>query len=63
MDENMLEQLIKVLTPEPDGSDRFIGENMHPEGFRVYGGQVLGQAVSAAVAPVEEGRSSHSQHA
>jgi acyl-CoA thioesterase-2 len=63
MDENMLEQLIKVLTPEPDGSDRFIGENMHPEGFRVYGGQVLGQAVSAAVATVEEGRSIHSQHA
>ena len=59
----MLEQLIKVLSLESDGDDRFIGQNMHPEGFRVYGGQVLGQAVSAAVATVDEDRSIHSQHA
>jgi acyl-CoA thioesterase-2 len=59
----MLEQLIDVLTLTPDGEDRFIGTNMHPEGFRVYGGQVLGQAVSAAVATVEEERAIHSQHA
>ncbi len=36
---------------------------MHPGGLRVYGGQVLGQAVSAAVATVEEDRVIHSQHA
>ncbi len=36
---------------------------MHPEGFRVYGGQVLAQAVSAAVATVHEDRILHSQHA
>jgi acyl-CoA thioesterase-2 len=59
----MLENLIEVLTLTPDGEDRFVGANMHPEGFRVYGGQVLGQAVSAAVATVEGDRSIHSQHA
>ena len=59
----MLEQLIDVLSLQRDSEDRFIGANMHPEGFRVYGGQVLGQAVSAAVATVPPDRAIHSQHA
>jgi len=59
----MLAKLIDVVSPRPDGADRFIGDNMHPEGFRVYGGQVLAQAVSAAVATVAEDRVIHSQHA
>ena len=59
----MLQQLIDVLSPVPDGPDRFIGANMHPGGFRVYGGQVLAQAVSAAVATVDDDRILHSQHA
>jgi acyl-CoA thioesterase-2 len=59
----MLGQLIEVITPRPDGPDRFIGHNMHPEAFRVYGGQVLAQAVSAAAATVDAGRAIHSQHA
>lgn len=59
----MLAKLIDVLSPRPDGTDRFVGDNMHPEGFRVYGGQVLAQAVSAAVATVTEDRVIHSQHA
>ena len=59
----MLAQLIDVLKPRAEGEDRFIGTNMHPEGFRVYGGQVLAQAVSAAVATVDQGRAIHSQHA
>tara|TARA_R110001599_G_scaffold353870_1_gene601359 strand:- start:153133 stop:154014 length:882 start_codon:yes stop_codon:yes gene_type:complete len=61
--ETMLSKLIDVVSPRPDGVDRFIGDNMHPEGFRVYGGQVLAQAVSAAVATVAEDRAIHSQHA
>ncbi|NQX87591.1 MAG: acyl-CoA thioesterase II [Halioglobus sp.] len=59
----MLDQLLNVLTPRPTVGDRFIGENMHPDAFRVYGGQVLAQCVSAAVATVEVGRILHSQHA
>jgi acyl-CoA thioesterase-2 len=59
----MLDQLFHVLTPEPDGEDRFVGQNMHPEGFRVYGGQVLAQAVSAAIATAPTERILHSQHA
>jgi len=59
----MLEQLIDVLSPRPVADDCFEGGNMHPGAFRVYGGQVLAQCVSAAVATVDEGRDIHSQHA
>ena len=59
----MLSRLLDVLSPAPDGVDRFVGGNMHPRGFRVYGGQVLAQAVSAAVATVAQDRVIHSQHA
>lgn len=59
----MLSQLLKVIAPDRAEEDRFIGENMHPEAFRVYGGQVLAQCVSAAVATVEPDRILHSQHA
>ncbi|MCB1843324.1 MAG: acyl-CoA thioesterase II [Halioglobus sp.] len=59
----MLDQLISVLNPRAVGDDRFIGDNMHPAAFRVYGGQVLAQCVSAAVATVPAGRQIHSQHA
>ena len=59
----MLSRLLEVVSPAPAGKDRFVGKNMHPEAFRVYGGQVLAQAVSAAVATVAEDRVIHSQHA
>ncbi len=59
----MLSQLIEVVTPRPEGENRFIGRNMHPGALRVYGGQVLAQAVGAAVATVSEDRVIHSQHA
>ena len=59
----MLSRLLNVVSPDPDGKDRFVGTNMHPEAFRVYGGQVLAQSVSAAVATVAEDRLIHSQHA
>ena len=36
---------------------------MHPKAQRVYGGQVLAQCISAAVATVAEDRMLHSQHA
>lgn len=59
----MLSRLLDVVSPDPDGEDRFVGANMHPEAYRVYGGQVLAQCVSAAVATVAEDRLIHSQHA
>ncbi|GAB5450346.1 MAG: acyl-CoA thioesterase II [Halioglobus sp.] len=59
----MLEQLLQVIAPRALGEDHFTADNMHPEAFRVYGGQVLAQCISAAVATVEEGRDLHSQHA
>jgi acyl-CoA thioesterase-2 len=59
----MLDQLLDVLAPKSTGEDRFTAKNMHPQAFRVYGGQVLAQCVSAAVATVDAGRILHSQHA
>jgi acyl-CoA thioesterase-2 len=59
----MLDQLLQVLNPQPAGKDRFTADNMHPAAFRVYGGQVLAQCVSAAVATVAAERILHSQHA
>ncbi len=59
----MLAQLLEVLSPSPLGEDRFTAGNMHPAAFRVYGGQVLAQCISAAVATVEAERALHSQHA
>jgi acyl-CoA thioesterase-2 len=60
---HMLEELLSTLSPQPDGEDRFIAQNMHPDAFRVYGGQVLAQCVSAAFATVDLEREIHSQHA
>jgi len=59
----MLNQLIDIVTPQPQGELTFRAENMHPEASRVYGGQVLAQCVSAAVATVPADRAVHSQHA
>ena len=59
----MLDQLLDVLSPKSIGDDRFVGGNMHPQAFRVYGGQVLAQCVSAAVQTVPDERAVHSQHA
>jgi acyl-CoA thioesterase-2 len=59
----MLQQLLDILSLEDSGNDRFLGRNMHPKGFRVYGGQVLAQALAAAQYTVVPARSVHSQHA
>jgi len=59
----MLSRLLDILSPRADGEDVFIGDNMHPQGQRVYGGQVLAQAVRAALNTVDAQREIHSQHA
>ncbi|MDG2046472.1 MAG: acyl-CoA thioesterase II [Halioglobus sp.] len=59
----VLNTLLDVLTPQSLGEHKFSAGNMHPAAFRVYGGQVLAQCVSAAVATVAPDRIVHSQHA
>jgi acyl-CoA thioesterase-2 len=58
-----LEHLLDTLSLEPAGENRFVAQNTHPEGPRLYGGQVLAQAIRAAQLTVPAGREVHSQHA
>jgi acyl-CoA thioesterase-2 len=62
-DRQTLEHLLETLSPEDIGDGAFIGQNTHPDGYRVYGGQVLAQVLRAAAATVEPERVVHSQHA
>ena len=59
----MLDQLLHILSPRAVGEDAFVAHNMHPDSQRVYGGQVLAQALRAAAATVGPERAVHSQHA
>jgi acyl-CoA thioesterase-2 len=58
----LLEDLIKVMTLERLEDDLFRGESRDIGSPQVFGGQVLGQALMAAAATVE-GRNAHSLHA
>ena len=58
----LLADLLQVLKLERLEVDLFRGESRDPGGHRVFGGQVLGQALAAAYATVE-GRQVHSLHA
>jgi len=58
----LLADVIKVLQVQRLDADRFEGESRDPGHRRVFGGQVLGQALAAAYATVEK-RSVHSLHA
>lgn len=62
-DRQTLEHLLKTVQPIQISEHTFVGENTHPDGFRVYGGQVLAQTLAAAVATVNPERRVHSQHA
>ena len=58
----LLEDLIKVMTLERIEINLFRGESRDIGSPQVFGGQVLGQALSAAAATVA-GRVVHSLHA
>lgn len=58
----LLADVLKVLELKRLDTDRFEGESRDPGHRRVFGGQVLGQALQAAYATVE-GRAVHSLHA
>ncbi len=59
----MLEELLDVLAPQKQADGSYLGRNMHPRAFRIYGGQVLAQAVASANHTVDPERGLHSQHA
>ncbi len=63
--QQLVDELIHLLTVKPEGEDRFIGAQIPPgTGHgRVFGGQVIAQALAAADATVPEGRLAHSLHA
>jgi acyl-CoA thioesterase-2 len=58
-----LEHLLQTLDPETLEEGVFLGQNTHPDGQRLYGGQVLAQVLRAAVKTVAADRKVHSQHA
>jgi acyl-CoA thioesterase-2 len=58
----LLADLLQVLKLERLEVDLFRGQSRDPGGNRVFGGQVLGQALAAAYATIE-GRGVHSLHA
>ena len=54
---------VELLTLEPHGPDTFVGTTAeYPWGGRLYGGQVVAQALRAAIATVDPGRPVHSLH-
>lgn len=57
----MTDDLLSILELAPQGDNRFRGRSFDPGWQRVFGGQVLGQALAAASRTVE-GRGCHSLH-
>jgi acyl-CoA thioesterase-2 len=63
MSDALVEELIALLRLEPLEDNLFRGESRDIGTHRVFGGQVLGQALSAAQQTVDPERSAHSLHA
>ncbi|MEO0699403.1 MAG: acyl-CoA thioesterase domain-containing protein, partial [Pseudomonadota bacterium] len=55
--------LVRLLTVEPRASDVFLGAPQKGGLGRVFGGQVLAQALQAAQASAPQGKVAHSLHA
>jgi len=62
-DRQTLDHLLSTMSLERQDELRFSARNTHPDGPRLYGGQVLAQAIRAAQLTLEEDRVVHSQHA
>lgn len=61
--EQLVAGLVRLLTVSPAGKDAFTG-NQQPGGIgRVFGGQVIAQALQSAQAMAPEGMEAHSLHA
>ncbi len=50
------------IRPAPDGADRFTARSLPQPGGRIFGGQVIAQALIAAGRTVPDGRLPHSVH-
>lgn len=61
--EELVTGLLKLLAVRPDGEDRFTGRRRHGGVGRVFGGEVIAQALNAAEATVADDRPAHSLHA
>ena len=61
--ERLVSGLVKLLEPKPEGDDRFTGRKKRGGVGRVFGGQVIAQALLAAEATVDQARPAHSLHA
>jgi acyl-CoA thioesterase-2 len=57
-----IDRLLALLDVEDLGDDRFRGQSTNAGWMRVYGGQVVAQALMAASKTVEPGRLCHSLH-
>ena len=62
-DQKLLDELIKTLNLEKLEENLFRGQSEQTAWGRVFGGQVLGQSLSAAYNTIEENRYAHSFHA
>lgn len=60
--EQLVADLVLLLDMEPRGSDQFQGRRRKDGQGRVYGGQVIAQALAAAERTVDEDRAAHSLH-
>jgi acyl-CoA thioesterase-2 len=58
----ILDELLEHLELDAEGDDVFMGQSQDLGWGRVYGGQVLGQALSAAERTVDGDRQAHSLH-
>ena len=61
--ERLVSGLIKLLEPKPLGEDRYEGRKKRGGVGRVFGGQVIAQALLAAEDTVDPDRPAHSLHA
>jgi acyl-CoA thioesterase-2 len=61
--EQLVADLVLLLDLEPRGSDNFVGRRKKGGIGRVFGGQVIAQALAAAERTVDEDRPAHSLHA
>jgi acyl-CoA thioesterase II len=60
--EQLVSELVDLLTVERTGEDRFLGRRKIEGRGRVFGGQVVAQALQAAQATVDAERAAHSLH-
>jgi acyl-CoA thioesterase-2 len=59
----LVDGLTRLLTVAPMGEDRFVGKRQPGGVGRVFGGEVIAQALMAATAAVDPDRLAHSLHA